>query len=282
MDVLSSLFDKAKEDGLVKGVKLPNDGPSVSHPFYADDAIIIGEWSSENITNVVRILRIFHLCSSLKINMDKNLFGMGVSSDDIGGMASSIGCNPGVFPFSYLGIKVGANMNRVVNWKPVYNIFEARLSKWKASLLSIGGRVVLIKSVLESLPNYYFSLFKAPCKVLADLEAKIRRFLWGGDEVNKKLHWVAWNTVTRPKIKGGLGLNNLRNINVSLLSKWGLRLKTEKEKFWVKVVEAVHKTKYNWNVIPFRASMGGVWCNIAKTFSKTLIDGIPLRFFFQK
>ncbi|KAM0036329.1 putative RNA-directed DNA polymerase [Helianthus debilis subsp. tardiflorus] len=161
MDVLYSLFDKAKEDGLVKGVKLPNNGPS-SHLFYADDAIVIGEWTPENITNVVRILRIFHLCSGLKINMDKsNLFGMGVNSEDIGGMASSIGCNPGVFPFSYLGIKVGANMNRVSNWKPVYNIFEARLSKWKASLLSIGGRVVLIKSVLESLPNYYFSLFKA-------------------------------------------------------------------------------------------------------------------------
>ncbi|KAF5775443.1 putative RNA-directed DNA polymerase [Helianthus annuus] len=249
MDVLSSLIDKAKEEGMFKGLKLPNEGPSISHLFYADDATILGEWSSENIINVVRILRIFHLCSGLKINLDKSsLFGMGVNSEDIGGLASSIGCNSGSFPFSYLGIKVGANMNRVDNWRPVYNIFDARLSRWKASLLSIGGRVVLIKSVLESLPNYYFSLFKAPCKVISDLEAKIRRFLWGGDDSNKKMHWVAWKTVTCPKNKGGLGLNNLRNINVSLLSKWGWRLKVERNKLWVKVVEAIHKTKFNWNL----------------------------------
>ncbi|KAJ0877963.1 putative RNA-directed DNA polymerase [Helianthus annuus] len=282
MDVLSSLIDKAKEEGIVKGLKLPNEGPSISHLFYADDAIILGEWSSENISNMVRILRIFHVCSGLKINLDKSsLFGMGVNAEEIGGLASSIGCNAGSFPFSYLGIKVGANMNRVENWREVYNIFDARLSRWKASLLSIGGRVVLIKSVLESLPNYYFSLYKAPCKVISDLEAKVRRFLWGGNESNKKMHWVAWKTVTCPKNKGGLGLYNLRNINVSLLSKWGWRLKVERKKLWVKVVEAIHKTKFNWNFIPFRSSMGGVWCNIAKTIAKTSIEGIPLRAFFR-
>ncbi|KAJ0856584.1 putative reverse transcriptase zinc-binding domain-containing protein [Helianthus annuus] len=206
---------------------------------------------------------------------------MGVSSEDLGEAAMSIGCNPGSFPFCYLGIKVGANMNRVVNWGPVYDIFKARLSSWKASLLSIGGRVVLIRSVLESLPNYYFSLFKAPSKVISDLEAIIRRFLWGGDEGNKKMHWVDWNSVARPKAQGGLGLNKLRNINVSLLSKWGWRLKIERNKLWVKVVEALHNTKLSWNYIPARSSMGGVWCNIAKVLSKTLIDGIPLRCFFK-
>ncbi|KAM0006188.1 hypothetical protein Hdeb2414_s0014g00425151 [Helianthus debilis subsp. tardiflorus] len=61
----------------------------------------------------------------------------------------------------------------------------------------------------------------------------------------------------------------------------GVEAQNGERKLWVKVVEAVHKTKYNWNFNPFRASMGGVWCNIAKTFSKTLIDGIPLRSFFR-
>ncbi|XP_022019760.1 uncharacterized protein LOC110919816 [Helianthus annuus] len=77
-------------------------------------------------------------------------------------MAAIIGCQAEVFPFRYLGLTVGANMNRVANWKPVYDIVDARLAKRKAVMLSMGGRITLIKSVLESLPTYYFSLYKAP------------------------------------------------------------------------------------------------------------------------
>ncbi|KAJ0555729.1 putative reverse transcriptase zinc-binding domain-containing protein [Helianthus annuus] len=206
---------------------------------------------------------------------------MGVETEALEDMAASIGCKSGEFPFTYLGLRVGANMNRVTNWSPIYDIFDARLSRWKASLLSIGGRVILIKAVLECLPNYYFSLYKDPCTVINDLEAKIKRFLWGGEDGNKKLHWVAWNTVTLPKKQGGLGISRLKNSNISLLSKWGWRLKTDKNKLWVKVIEAIHKTRFNWEFIPARKSLGGVWCNIAGVLSKTVVGGRPLRNFFK-
>ncbi|XP_021986620.1 uncharacterized protein LOC110883073 [Helianthus annuus] len=67
MEALSCMIRKAISLGIVKGVVLPNDGPLVSHMFYADDAIIIGEWSSDNIQNLVRILKCFHACSGLLI-----------------------------------------------------------------------------------------------------------------------------------------------------------------------------------------------------------------------
>jgi hypothetical protein len=49
-------------------------------------------------------------------------------------------------------------------------------------MLSIGGRVTLINSVLSSLPLYYFSFFKAPSCVLKELVTVQRNFLWGGRE----------------------------------------------------------------------------------------------------
>ncbi|XP_021991130.1 uncharacterized protein LOC110887874 [Helianthus annuus] len=118
-------------------------------------------------------------------------------------MAFLIRCRAGDFPFNYLGLKVRANLNRVANWSPAYDIFEKTLSKCKAAQLSIEGKVTLIKAILESLPNYYFSLYKAPVKVINDLESKIRKILWGGDDVNNKLYWVAWNT--RKEEGGGSG-----------------------------------------------------------------------------
>ncbi|XP_022003449.1 uncharacterized protein LOC110900899 [Helianthus annuus] len=143
----------------------------------------MGEWSSSNFINMRRILRIFYLCSGLKINLHKSvLCGVGVEDEVIANVAESMGCKAGALPFTYLGIKVGANMNRVSNWEPVVTTFKRRLSKWKANTLSIAGRLTLIKSVLDSLPTYYFSLFKAPKKVVDVLEGLMRRFLWGGTE----------------------------------------------------------------------------------------------------
>ncbi|KAJ0520454.1 putative RNA-directed DNA polymerase [Helianthus annuus] len=169
MEALSCMFKRARDTGTIKGIATPDNGPVISHLLYADDAIVVGEWSKSEVSNIVRILRCFNICSGLKINIEKsNLYGIGVGTEEIGVMANEVGCNADSLPFKYLGLKVGANMNRIKNWQPVIDIFRARLSKWKSHLLSIGGRAVLIKSVMESLPTYYFSLYKAPSKVISD------------------------------------------------------------------------------------------------------------------
>ncbi|KAJ0494900.1 hypothetical protein HanIR_Chr12g0602751 [Helianthus annuus] len=68
-------------------------------------------------------------------------------------------------------------MNRVSQWKPVMDVFNKRLAVWKKSILSEGGRLTLIKAVLlETILIYFFSIFKAPVKVIETLEAKWRAF----------------------------------------------------------------------------------------------------------
>ncbi|XP_021986183.1 uncharacterized protein LOC110882483 [Helianthus annuus] len=129
MEALYSMLDRACEVKIMEGVRLPKDGPLVSHLFYADDAPIIEEWCKENVVNVVRILRCFHVCSGLKINLGKsNIYGIGVDSIEVEDMSVVVGCKSDTLPFEYLGLTVGANMNWIVNWRPVYDIFEKRLS----------------------------------------------------------------------------------------------------------------------------------------------------------
>ncbi|XP_021995409.1 uncharacterized mitochondrial protein AtMg01250-like [Helianthus annuus] len=149
MEALSCIFDKAVEVGVFSGIKLPNDGPSLSHLFFADDALIVGEWGEMNALNVVRILRCFHACSGLRINLSKsNLYGIVANSEEVEDLANVVGCKQDTLLFKYVGLKVGANMNRINNWKPVYDIFESRLALWKSAFLSMGGRIKLIRSVL--------------------------------------------------------------------------------------------------------------------------------------
>jgi len=44
----------------------------------------------------------------------------------------------------------------------------------------LGGRLVLLKSVLSSLPVYALSFFKAPAGIISSIESLFNSFFWGG------------------------------------------------------------------------------------------------------
>ncbi|GJR43314.1 RNA-directed DNA polymerase, eukaryota [Tanacetum coccineum] len=44
---------------------------TISHLFYADDAVFVGEWSDDNLTRIMQVLHCFSLSSGLKINVKK-------------------------------------------------------------------------------------------------------------------------------------------------------------------------------------------------------------------
>ncbi|GJW60154.1 hypothetical protein Tco_0109489 [Tanacetum coccineum] len=106
------------------------------------NVIILSEWNQSDMENIIRILNVFYIVSGLKINIHKsNVFGVGVSSSEIVSMAACTGCEAGSLPFSYLGLPIGSNMRRIVNWQVITDRSKARLSKWKANMLSIGGLI---------------------------------------------------------------------------------------------------------------------------------------------
>ncbi|GJV51230.1 RNA-directed DNA polymerase, eukaryota, reverse transcriptase zinc-binding domain protein [Tanacetum coccineum] len=128
----------------------------------------------------------------------------------IAGNAGCIACN---IPFNYLGLPIGSNMKSIASWKMLIDRFCSRLSTWKASLLSIGGRLTLIKSVLESLGIY-------------DLERIRSNFFWGGNQDGQKMAWVKWPIILNSYDNGGLNIDSLKAFNLVLLQNWRWRFFT--------------------------------------------------------
>ncbi|KAF5798708.1 hypothetical protein HanRHA438_Chr07g0306431 [Helianthus annuus] len=174
-------------------------------------------------------------------------------------MSNILGCKVGDFPFDYLGIKVGANMNRVCHWSSVVETVSSRLSKWKADSLSMGGRLTLIKSVLSNLPIYYLSLYKAPVEIVEQIERLMRSFLWGGSNGVNKMHWVSWDIVTSPKSDEGLGISRLSDVNIALITKLAWRFKRDPHSSWRRTIEAIHGGKGRWRFFPINNSQPGCW-----------------------
>ncbi|GKE50439.1 putative RNA-directed DNA polymerase, eukaryota, reverse transcriptase zinc-binding domain protein, partial [Tanacetum coccineum] len=136
----------ARAKNLFSGVEVGIDKIHISHLQYADDALIIGEWSFSNAKNLSRILFGFHLASGLIINFNKSIFyGVGVSHLEL----SSSSCNR----------------------------FQKIPSNWQFKTLSIGGRLTLTKAVLGSV---FLLQFKAPKSVTKKLESIRRNLFWSG------------------------------------------------------------------------------------------------------
>ncbi|XP_071713597.1 uncharacterized protein [Rutidosis leptorrhynchoides] len=77
------------------------------------------------------------VAEGLKVNYNKSLvYGLGVTKIEVENLASRIGCRVGEFPFTYLGLPIGRNMNRVENWNPVVEKFKSKLADWKARSIS--------------------------------------------------------------------------------------------------------------------------------------------------
>nr|GFA00190.1 RNA-directed DNA polymerase, eukaryota [Tanacetum cinerariifolium] len=168
---------------------------------------------------------------------------IGVSSNVVAAAASLIGCSILTAPFNYLGVKVGGNMSRITSWDDVISKVSSRLSKWKLKLLSIGGRLSLLKSVLTSIPLYHMSIFKVSIGVLNHLESIRRNFFYGVDGSDRKLAWIGWNMVLTSKKNGGLGVSIFFAHNRALLFKWVWRFLTDGSSSWTRFIKAIFGNK---------------------------------------
>jgi hypothetical protein len=120
-----------------------------------------------------------------------------------------------------------------------------RLGSWGNKYISLGGRIVLINAVLNALPIFYLSYIRMPAKVWKEVVKIQRNFFWRGLSLKRRMCWVKWEDICKPKNEGGLGVKNLHVMNLSLLAKWRWKLLSGGNELWKKVVLA----KYGSNVV---------------------------------
>lgn len=73
-------------------------------------------------------------------------------------------------------------------------------------MLSVGGRLQLIKSVLSSMPLHILQIMGAPKYLFAKIERLVSRFFWSSSENKNTIHWCTWDKVCYPVEEGGIGI----------------------------------------------------------------------------
>jgi hypothetical protein len=94
-----------------------------------------------------------------------------------------------------------------------------QVQAWLEQLLSMGGKDVLIKAVIQAIPTFSMSCFKMPRGLCKHINSLIRYLWWGSKEGKRRTHWVSWEVMCSPKSMGGLGFHDIKLFNLALLAK---------------------------------------------------------------
>lgn len=86
----------------------------------------------------------------------------------------------------------------------------------------------------------FIKLFKWAIKTL---NSHLANCLWNDTEGNHKYHLANWESVSILKEFGGLGIPNLRDLNMCLLGSWIRRYQMGEGKLWKEIIDF----KYNTN-----------------------------------
>ncbi|XP_057452728.1 uncharacterized protein LOC130744569 [Lotus japonicus] len=233
---MSCMLNQLLEGDAPCGVELA-PGFRINHLQFADDSLLFSDCDELQFQSLAMAIEAYLYSSWLKVNFNKSaVYGVNANSSMVQQAATWWNFKIGTLPFIYLGSPLGGNPRRLSFWNPVLENMTAKLGLWSSRFLTLSGRLVLIKSVLNAIPLYYMALYKAPKGIIQRIERIMRRFLWGGPSGENKIMWIAWEDLCKGTRFGGLGVGFLEWKNKAMLLKWVWRFGRERDALWREVV----------------------------------------------
>lgn len=122
-------------------------------------------------------------------------------------MKAVLGCTQTDFPMTYLGMPLSIAKPLKEAFLPLIEKVERKLEGWKGKMISQGGQLQLVQSVLSIIPVYHMSCFYLPQWVIQRLDKIRRTFLWAKlKNRSSGISLTNWEMACIPKIYGGLGI----------------------------------------------------------------------------
>ena len=100
---------------------------------------------------------------------------------------------------SYLGLPTLVGQRKYHTFSFHKDRVWKKLQGWKGKSLSRARKEILIKFVAQSIPTYIMGIFQLPVKLCEELQSMCARYWWGQMGNERKIHWLSWDKLSRPK-----------------------------------------------------------------------------------
>ena len=205
MDFLSQLIEEKCSAKLWNPMKASQSGPTFSHLLFVNNLVFFAKADYVNCLAIREALDHFCRVSGQTASDAKSrvYFSPNVDRDTRESLSDILGFTTTPFLGKYLGIPLKQPGSSSRDYNYILDRVKQKLARWKANVLSLAGRTMLIQASSTSVPAYVMQCSQLPCKVLDGIDRVNRNFLWGSSEVGKKSTRLAGRKSPRLKKKGG-------------------------------------------------------------------------------
>jgi hypothetical protein len=236
--------------------------------LFADDVMIFSRANRAEAASILNCLNTYSCWSGQCINFSKSavFYSRNCKPTIKASINGILKLPPIPARAKYLGLPLFISRKKKDSFIELKERIFAKVTGWKARLLSQAARTTLIKSVANAIPSYIMSLFLLPKNFCSEINSILRKFWWGFPQDKKhNLSFLSWDCICQPKALGGLGICSMEFINNSLLARLGWKLVSDAPLLWVKVL----KGKYLLNGVPFleakvNAHSSWIWKGLMK------------------
>nr|XP_025675778.1 uncharacterized protein LOC112776041 [Arachis hypogaea] len=176
--------------------------------------------------SILELLETYEGFSGQKVNLNKSaiFFSHNTPQNTRLAVAQTLNIEHIGAQDKYLGLPSIVQKSKKATFGAIKDKVQKRIMGRKRSILSSGGRHTLLRAVGEAIFIYTLSCFKLPDTLLTEIHSMLSQFWWGQKGAERRMVWIKWDTMTRLKKDGGLGIKDLRVQNLALLGKQCWRL----------------------------------------------------------
>jgi hypothetical protein len=237
------MLDKSAKCGLIQGVLQDFRVGGIVSLQYADDTILFSSADLAHLNNLKHVIMWFEHISGMRVNFHKSeVITLNLDLEYTENIANIFNCPTDSFPLKYLGVPLHYDNLSREELQPLIDKLLHRIAGWRGKLLSLAARALLVKTCLASIPTYLLSFIKFPKWAIKILNTHMSNCLWNDLEGAHRYHLASWDLVSVRKEYGGMGLPNLRDLNICLLASWRRRYEQDRGKLWREILDFKYKT----------------------------------------
>ncbi|CAM8887236.1 unnamed protein product [Rhodiola kirilowii] len=250
---LTSRLRELQSRNKINGVKICREAPEVSHLLFADDSMFFLRADIKNAVNLKEALKDYEKLSGQMINFNKSeiFFSQNVPGNIRESICRVLGVEQVDKISRYLGLPVMFSHNKTELFQFIIEKVWKRVQGWKEKMLSMAGKKILIKAVIQEIPMYAMMCFKIPEALIKRIVSIVSRYWWSNGGEGKGIYWCKFEKLCRSKLEGGLGFRDLGIFNDALLSKQVWRLLKCRESLTGRLLKAKYYKEgriLNWNL----------------------------------